>query len=93
MGIRFLGTPIEQFEQLIKEEEKVMITISCYKSEELWTANSDIDNHHGPTVEIEQVLTAQWGQQIKSAKDIFQFDGDAAKVYAVDLNKKMELVN
>jgi hypothetical protein len=45
------------------------------------------------TVEMEEVKTGGWSQQIKSSKDIFQFDGEAAKVYAVDYNKKLELVN
>ena len=31
MGIKFLGTPIEQFEQLCKEEEKVTITVSVFQ--------------------------------------------------------------
>ena len=91
MGVKFLGTPLEQFDQLCREEEKVVISVSCYKSEETGYPNTDIVDG-GTTVEIEEVLTAQWGQQIKSSKDIFSFDGDA-KVYAVDLNKRMELVN
>ena len=91
MGIKFLGTDLASFDQLCREEEKVIISISCFKSEEIGYPNSDVDG--GTTMEIEEVLTAQWGQQIKSSKDIFQFDGDAAKVYAVDLNKRMELVN
>jgi hypothetical protein len=35
MGVKFLGTPIEQFDQLCNEEETVMIEISCFKMEEL----------------------------------------------------------
>ena len=35
LTIRFLGTPIEQFDKLCKEEEMVRITFSCYKVEEL----------------------------------------------------------
>lgn len=45
-------------------EERVVITVSCYKEEPLYTARGDpVDG--SDTVEMEQVLTAQWGQQIK----------------------------
>ena len=94
MGIKFLGTPIEQFDQLIKEEEKVTITVSCFKSEEMYYPGTDTDGV-GHTMEVEDTLTGQWSQQIMSSKDIFQFDGDAAKVYApyTPRNKILELVN
>lgn len=74
MTIRFLGTPIDQFDQLCREEEKVMITVSCYKTEELGFPNTDVDG--SATIEIEDVLTGQWSQQIMSSKDIFQFDNE-----------------
>ncbi|MGA7367636.1 MAG: hypothetical protein WBX01_00775 [Nitrososphaeraceae archaeon] len=32
MGIKFLGTPIKQFDQLCREEEKVTITVSRFKT-------------------------------------------------------------
>jgi hypothetical protein len=87
MGVKFLGTPIEQFDQLCKEEEKVVITISCYKSDKEGLVYPD------STITYEDILTSHYGRQIKSSKDIFSFDGDAAKVYAVDYNKRQELVN
>jgi hypothetical protein len=75
MGIRFLGTPIEQFDQLCKEAEKVMITVSCYKSEETGYPNTDVDGN--ATVEIEDAQTGGWGRQIRSKRDIFEFDYDS----------------
>ena len=75
MGVKFLGTPIEQFDQLCKKEEIVKITIECFKREPLYSHNTDVDG--SATMEIEELQTAGWSQQIKSSKDIFSFDGDA----------------
>lgn len=68
MGIKFLGTPIKQFDQLCNEEEKVMIKIECFTSMEL--GNSD------GSVTREDVKTGGWGIQIKSWRDIFQIDDE-----------------
>ena len=70
MGIKFLGTPIEQFERLCSEEEKVTITVSCFK------ADKEGLFHPDGTVTYEDILVAQWGRQIKSAKDIFTYDNE-----------------
>ncbi len=68
MGIRFLGTPIEQFDRLCIEEEIVKITISCFKREEI--------GHPDGSTTMEEVRTGDWGMQIKSSKDILQFVDD-----------------
>ncbi|HZE77336.1 MAG TPA: hypothetical protein VE089_02185 [Nitrososphaeraceae archaeon] len=47
MGVKFLGTPIEQFDQLCNEEEIVMIEISCFKMEEF--GHRDVDDKNGPS--------------------------------------------
>jgi hypothetical protein len=64
LEIRFLDTTIEQFNQLVKEEEKVKVTISCYKT----------DHYNDGTSEV--VLTSAYTREIRSIKDIFQFDYD-----------------
>jgi hypothetical protein len=69
MGIKFLGTPIKQFDQLCDEEEKVMIEIKCYKKEEIGYPSPE-----GVRFVEEYVQTAGWGVQIRSSKDIFQVD-------------------
>ena len=87
MGIKFLGTPIEQFDQLCSEEDYITITISCYKK-----IPSRDRNPEGLST-IDHVVSSQFETKVRSSKDIFQFDGDAAKVYAPYTNKKLELVN
>ena len=75
MTIKFLGLSWDEINQLCREEEKVMITISCFKTEEL--------GHADGSVTKEDVLTYSYGQQIRSAKAIplqFDFD-DSVKVY------------
>ncbi len=44
---------------------------------------------------MEDVITAQWGTQIKSAKDIFQFDNEEERIYTNHIpgNKVIALVN
>jgi hypothetical protein len=68
MGIKFLGTPIRQFDRLCSEEEKVIIEIKCFKTEHV------IDKD-GRFV-TEDIQTGGWGVQIKSWKDIFQVDDE-----------------
>ena len=69
MAIRFLhGTPIEQIDRLCNEEEKVIIEISCYREE------------HYPDGTSEWVKTGGWGSQIRSSKDLFQYDNEDIKV-------------
>ncbi|MGC1132790.1 MAG: hypothetical protein WA941_08205 [Nitrososphaeraceae archaeon] len=87
MGIKFLGTDISLFDKLCEEEGYITITISCYKKIE-----SKRKNDFGLT-SYDSVVSSQFESKVRSSKDIFQFDGDAAKVYAVDLNKRQELVN
>jgi hypothetical protein len=41
MGIRFLGTPIEAFDQLCKEEEIVMIRVECFRREPIGYPNTE----------------------------------------------------
>lgn len=72
MGIKFLGTPIKQFDQLCNEEEKVMIEIKCFKSEEIGYPLEG----GGFKYVTEDVQTGGWGVQIKSWKDIFQIDDE-----------------
>ena len=69
MGIKFLGTPIRQFDRLCSEEEKVIIEIKCFKTEE-------IVNLEKGTVTTEDIQTGGWGVQIKSWRDIFQVDDE-----------------
>lgn len=72
MGIKFLGTPVKMFDQLCNEEEKVMIEIKCFKSEEIGYPQPD----GSMKVVTEDVQTGGWGRQIKSWKDIFQIDDE-----------------
>ena len=87
MGVKFLGTPIEQFDQLCSEEDYITITISCYKK------IPSRDRNPEGLATIDHVVSSQFETKVRSSKDIFSFDGDAAKIYAVDMNKRMELVN
>jgi hypothetical protein len=89
LGVKFLGTPIEQFDELCREEEKVKITITCTKEEALYNHNSGIDGR-GTTVEMEDTITVQWGQQIKSSKDIFEFVDDEDSIYDIDAFKNVK---
>jgi hypothetical protein len=66
MGIKFLGTPIKSFEQLISEEEIVMIEIKCFKREEI--------GYPQPEGGMKFIQAPGWGRQIKSWRDIFQVD-------------------
>jgi hypothetical protein len=75
MGIKFLGTPIEQFDQLCREEEVVKVSVSCYHTEK----NAD------GTEEL--VLSGAWGCQIKSSKDIIQFDYEDMKILTKNLKR------
>jgi hypothetical protein len=52
MGIKFLGTLIEQFDQLCNEEEIVMIEISCFKMEEF--------GHRDGSTTMERVKTGKY---------------------------------
>jgi hypothetical protein len=70
MGIKFLGTPIKQFDQLCNEEEIVMIEIKCFKKEEIGYPNPE----GGIVFRTEKVQTGGWGVQIRSSKDIVQID-------------------
>jgi hypothetical protein len=78
LTIRFLGTPIDQFDRLCKEEEKVTITISCFSTEEY--------NDGTPS---ELVLTFQESWQILSSKDIFQFDYEDMKMLTENTKKSL----
>jgi hypothetical protein len=49
-----------------------MITVSCFKSEEF--------GHSDGSTTVEVVLTYQSGHQIKSRKDVFQFDYEDIKM-------------
>jgi hypothetical protein len=72
MKIRFLGVPLEQIDQLCKEEEIVKVSISTYKRE--------IFSHTGGEGDtLEEVQTGGWGIQIRSSKDLIQFVGDETK--------------
>ena len=68
MGIKFLHTSIKQFDRLCNEEEKVVISINCYKTEETV--------HPDGSITLDDVLTSGWGVQIKTWKDIFQIDDE-----------------
>jgi hypothetical protein len=70
LGVKFLGTPIEQFERLCREEEKVTVVVSCFKSDKEGLYHPD------GTVTHEDILVAQWGRRITSAKDIFTYDDE-----------------
>lgn len=71
----WLGTPLEQFDQLCKEEERVKITVSCYTTEKYKDGTE------------EQILTGAWSQEIRSSKDIFQFDYEDMKLLTRDTKK------
>jgi hypothetical protein len=73
MKIRFLGTPIEQIDQLIAEEEIVMVSIQTFKMEEL--------GHIDGSTTMERVQTGGWGIQIRSSKDLIQFVDDKEDEY------------
>lgn len=72
MGIKFLGTPVKAFDRLCSEEEKVVIEVKCFKSEEI--------GYHQPDGSIkfvtEDVQTYGYGRQIFSWRDIFQTDDE-----------------
>lgn len=72
MGIKFLGTPIKQFDQLCSEEEIVMIEVKCYKREDM----SYPQPEGGMKIVTENVQTGGWGRQIFSWKYIFQVDDE-----------------
>lgn len=67
MTIRFLGTPIEQIDQLCKEEPMVKVFINTYA----------VEYHPDGTAEV--VQTGQFGSTIKSSKDLIQFDYEDMK--------------
>jgi hypothetical protein len=72
MKILFLGVPLEQIDQLCKEEEIVKVSISTYKRE--------ITGHVGGEGDtLEEVQTGGWGIQIRSSKDMIQFVSDDAR--------------
>lgn len=72
MGIKFLGTPIKQFDQLCSEEEIVMIEVKCFKTEEIGYPQPE----GGMKIIRENVQTGGWGRQIHSWHDIFQVDDE-----------------
>ena len=78
MGIRFLHTPIEQFDRLCEEEGYITITISCWKK-----IPSRPKNTEGLDM-VDHVVSSQFETKVRSSKDIFQFDGDAAEKYSVN---------
>ena len=69
MTIKFLHTPIEQIDQLCKEEQIVKVTISTYQTE-LYKKDGT----------LALVKTAAFGQTIKSSKDLIQFDNEDMKM-------------
>lgn len=72
MGIKFLGTPIKQFDRLCSEEEIVVIRVECYKSEEIGYPQPE----GGMKLVKENIKTGGWSRQIFSWKDIFQTDDE-----------------
>lgn len=68
MTIRFLGNPLDQIDQLCREEEKVKVTISCHHTEVYNDGTS------------EEVLTSASTREIRSSKDLFQFDYEDMKL-------------
>lgn len=69
MTIKFLHTPIEQIDQLCRDEEKVKVTIAVYNTEHY-------NDGSGPSA---LVKTSEWGQTIKSSMDLIQFDDSDMK--------------
>ncbi|MGA7368143.1 MAG: hypothetical protein WBX01_03370 [Nitrososphaeraceae archaeon] len=78
MTIRFLhGTPLDQIDQLCKEEEMVKVSISCYHTEHYSDGTSEL------------VLTSAWSSQIKSSKDLFQFDNKDMQILSKETKEDL----
>lgn len=64
---KFFHTPVEQIEQLCKEEEYVEVMINVYRTE-----------HYSNGIS-EKVLIGAYGGRIKSWTDLIQFDDSDMK--------------
>ena len=79
-------------DQLCKEEEKVMISVSCCKKEKISHPNPNANSDGGGggiTFEMEDELTGQWSRQIRPSKDIFQFDCEDMKMLTRDTTRSL----
>lgn len=74
MGIKFLGVPLNQIDRLCSEEEKVMIEIKTYKTEEI--GHPQMDEYRTMKIVKEDVQTFGVGMQIHSWRDMLQFDDE-----------------
>lgn len=85
MGIKFLGTPVKQFDKLCREEEKVVIEVKCFKTEVFEHREDD----RSVVTTTEDVLIGAWSSQIKSWRDIFQIDDEDDYLDKKELTDKL----